>query len=57
MEILKKNINQCLLQIYSESEIYKDIFTGGKKLRPIISYLIFNQFNKNTILPMIKMKY
>ena len=45
-----------LLQIYSESEIYKDIFTGGEKLRPIISYLMFNNLI-DTILPMIKMKY
>ena len=46
MEILKKNISECLLKIYNENEIYNDIFNGGKKLRPILSFLIFKQFSK-----------
>ena len=44
MELLKKKINKKLFNIYSEKEIYNDIFTGGKKLRPIISFLIFQKF-------------
>ena len=46
MELLKKKINKSLFNIYFENEIYNDIFLGGKKIRPILSFLIFKQFSQ-----------
>ena len=43
----KEKINFYLNEFCKNEKILNDIFEGGKRLRPIISYLVFNSFFKN----------
>ena len=51
MNFLKKNVNHNINKFLIENnklkDIYKDIFEGGKRLRPIITILILKSFLKN----------
>ena len=51
MNCLKKNVNDNIYDFFIENNnlkhIYKDIFEGGKRLRPIITILILKSFLRN----------
>ena len=42
----KEKINIYLNEFINQKKIIYDIFEGGKRIRPIISYLVFNSFFK-----------
>ena len=49
MDAIKKILNCSLQNIYSNQNLehlYQDIFNGGKRLRPMISFIIFECFIK-----------
>ena len=59
MENITKIINENLNNIIKKHKlknILKDVFEGGKRIRPILSFIIFKSFIKKKILNIIKKK-